>query len=603
MVLGTAVVGEVYHNRIVNGTGWGVHYMGLGNLNFHNNIIINSGTEGLYFNGIEGTTTQPNSYIRIINNTIVKTVRYGIYINNYNQITNRVAVNNIIAEVPANFSVFSGGFTEKSHNLENRDATELKFVRYQENSDQDFSSNDYHLQQESPAVDAGKNASVYSADNIAYDFDGTPRNYGGAYDIGAYEYDGVVDPGNGNETPWELFINAAGVDYSVTENGDTILWEQDMPHPTLDNSYNTYGTGGTASFSGANTTSAPPQVLGSYRYTLNTGTTIKYDIPVPISGAIYDVELFFARKNADTYVSGARRFNIVVEGQTVTTYDVYDEGGTGGTGASSYSYSTAVNDGILELKFVAVSGAHAQINAITVKKQAAPVPNPTTSITLFINSGGDEFEVDDLTIWEGDKPHPTLDTSVITYATGGTASFFGANATSAPEEVLGSNRFTLSAGNTIRYKIPVPKPGADYDIELFFARKNNATYTSGGRRFNIIIEGQTLTTYDIYDQGGPDGTAASSYLHTATVNDDTLEVAFVAVAGSSAQINAIRVDGPVESGSLMQSQTAQTDMASIQEAQIQFDIYPNPTSDHIDIIFAAEDTYHLKILTRRTRFT
>jgi hypothetical protein len=599
MMLGAGDVGDVYHNRIINGTGHGVMYQGLGNFNFHNNIVVNNADDGIYFNGTFTEFNDPNAYIRIINNTIVKTPQSAVYFQNYNTVGQRVLLNNILAESGAtNVITEYTTFTTKADNLTNTNADDLDFAQYEESSQQDYLTNDYHILASSPAVDEGTNAGSYSADSIAFDFDGTARGYGAGWDIGAFEYDNVIDPPD--TTEWALFIDAGGGGYNESEGGEIIEWEGDTPHSTFDTSFPTYTTGSQSAFSGSNNTTAPNQVIGTYRYTNNTGTTIRYNIPVPVSGAIYDIDLFFARKTADTFTSGARRFNILVEGQNVTTYDVYDQGGAGGTAASSYSYSTAVHDGSLELIFQAVTGAHAQINAISVKKQAGPDPDPTESLTLFINSGGDEFIQDENITWEDDKTHPTLDNSFLTYATGGENSFFGANGTSAPDEVLGSSRYTMNSGTTIRYNIPVPAAG-DYDVELFFARKSGETYTSGARRFNVIIEGVTVASaYDVYDQGGAGGTGASSLTHTATVNDDFLEVKFVAVTGAHAMINAIKVDGPVESGSLM-AQSAQAEETPQPEAQQveSFAVFPNPAADYIDIRFADEDVYTIKIVSPR----
>jgi len=48
------------------------------------------------------------------------------------------------------------------------------------------SNNDFHLQSDSPAIDAGVNVGVYE------DFDGNSRPQGSGYDIGAYEFTGSV---------------------------------------------------------------------------------------------------------------------------------------------------------------------------------------------------------------------------------------------------------------------------------------------------------------------------------------------------------------------------------------------------------------------------
>lgn len=596
MVLGSGVVADVYNNSIINGSGWGFHYTGLGYLNFYNNIIVNSGQTGMFLNGAEVEVPQPNGYIRVLNNTIVKTGTNGISISKYDYVPGRILINNIIAEVNPAFPPVTWGFTEKSHNLENRDAADLKFVRYAENSTADYLTNDYHLSQGSPAIDFGKNLSAY---NITQDFDGKPRNYNGTYDIGAYEYEGVSGPGSGTDdgTPWELFINAGGLEYAQTiADAPTRLWEQDRNHRTLDTYYKSYGTGSTSSFAGANTTGAPGQVLGTYRFTNATGAIIQYKIPVPFASGTYDVEVFFARKSSDTYASGYRRFNIVAEGQTLTTWDVYDKGGADGKAASSYAFTTAALDGVLELRFVPVPGAFAQVNAIAIKKQAPPqtIPggDPPATSSLLINAGGTEQTDDDLNAWDADKPHPFLDTSVKTYETGSTSSFAGPNNTMAPDKVLGTNRNTINASSLIRYHIPVTEAG-DYEVEMFFARKKGETFTSGGRRFNIVIEGRAVTTYDIYDKGGPDGSGASSYTHTVTVNDGDLEVSFVPVAGSRAQVNALRIDGPLSG--LPAARMATT--ATVEQDPVNVEVYPNPAADYVDLTFATDDTYHVKIIT------
>lgn len=595
MVLGSGVVADVYNNSIINGSGWGFHYTGLGYLNFYNNIVANSGQSGLFINGTEVEEPQPNGYIRILNNTIVKTGTNGVSIGKYDYVTDRILMNNIIAEVNPSYPPVTWGFTEKSNNLENRDATELKFAQYAENSAADFLTNDYHLTMGSPAIDFGKNVSAY---NVTDDFDGKPRNHNGSYDVGAYEYDGVTTPGdNDNSKPWELYINAGGYEFSEPiVDSDPRIWEQDRNHPTLDAYYKSYGTGSTSAFAGTNTTGAPKQILGTYRFTNATGAIIQYKIPVPVSGATYDIEVFFARKSSDTYTSGYRRFNIIAEGVTHTTWDVYDKGGSDGKAASAYAFASEVRDGLLELKFVPVPGAYAQVNAIAIRKRPVSTePNtevPTTpSASLFINSGGTEIEDNNFNTWENDKPHATLDTSVKTYETGSPSAFAGPNLTMAPDKVLGTNRNTINASAQIRYNIPVTEAG-DYEIEMFFARKKGETWTSGARRFNIVIEGQLVTTYDIFDKGGTQGNAASSLTHTATVTDGDLEVAFVPVAGSRAQVNALRVEGQL--GDLSAARMSTT---AVEEEAVAVNVYPNPVTDYVDLTFSADDTYHVRIIT------
>lgn len=452
IILGAGVVGDVYHNRIINGSGTGFFYKGLSNLNFHNNLIVNAGKEGIYMNGDHGVRVADDNYIRIINNTIVKTGDLGIEMYEYDTVENRVLVNNIFAEV----NTVSGTYTEKTNNYETGDANNVRFVNYNESSSQDFLTNDYHLQAASPAVDSGKNASGYGADSIAYDFDGAPRNINGKYDIGCYEFQGS----NPNEST-TLLINTGGAAFNE--------WEADNPpHSTLDNSFPTAVTGSQFAFGGPNATSAPNQVLGTYRYTTGSNNTIRYNIPVAISGEAYKVELFFARKTADTFGSGARRFNIILEGGTPTIYDVFDNGGIDGKAASSYSKTVTVNDGMLEVKLVAVSGAIAMINAIKVE---GPVETAQASVAGRIAV---EPEV------KGDRktgifPNPAYDQI---------------NVVSADEEIIGIK--IIGAQNEIYLSAPLQiKAGESVTLDISGLPENQLYFvhlrsTTGTRSFKLI---------------------------------------------------------------------------------------------------------------------
>jgi hypothetical protein len=389
---------------------------------------------------------------------------------------------------------------------------------------------------------------------------------------------------------WALFIDSGGDE--VIANGNT--WERDKqltPHPTLNQSYNSYATGSASSFSGGNFTGAPDAVLGSYRYTSNSGTTIRYDIPVPVAGATYQITMYFARKTNDTFTSGVRRFDIEIEGLVAEgDFDVYDRAGGE---ASSFSYTT-VSDNVLNLAFIATPPAHAQVNAIHVEKVADPDPS---EISLFINSGGDTYQDDD-NIWERDRqtmPHAYLDQSTTTYATGGTASFFGSNSTDAPSETLGSNRYSTTGGS-VKYAIPVPSSG-NYHVKLFFARKSGETYTSGGRRFDIKLEGNTVrAAYDIYDIGG---TAATEFVYTINVTDGTLNVELAAVSGSIAQVNDISVTGPVTTPvgqGRIRTNEVTTTVAEETSDQAEIRLYPNPARDYVEIVFAQEGEHQIRFV-------
>lgn len=103
LYLGSGVVGDVYRNSVINGTGNGFQYMGAGNLNFHSNIISNVGEFGIWGIGKYSKIDDPNNYVRILNNTIVKVGTKGekidgVHWQQYSDIHD-VFVNNIVAEI------------------------------------------------------------------------------------------------------------------------------------------------------------------------------------------------------------------------------------------------------------------------------------------------------------------------------------------------------------------------------------------------------------------------------------------------------------------------------------------------------------------------
>jgi hypothetical protein len=72
---------------------------------------------------------------------------------------------------------------------------------------------DFHLQANSPAIDAGINSGVAS------DYDGTWRPQGAAYDIGAFEYSGAISTSNGLiQTPSVLSFGTVPVGSSSTQS-------------------------------------------------------------------------------------------------------------------------------------------------------------------------------------------------------------------------------------------------------------------------------------------------------------------------------------------------------------------------------------------------
>jgi hypothetical protein len=485
--------------------------------------------------------------------------------------------------------------------------------------------------------------------------------------------------------PYIVFINAGGDQYT---DSNSHAWETDrqtVPHEYYDMSYASLATGSTSTYSGANTTIAPLQTLGTYRYTSGTRTTIQYHIPVPYTGASYKVHLFFARKNGETIVSGQRRFNIILEDTTVrSAYDVFDNTTAG---AAVFTYTIAVNDNTLDLSLVAVANAHVQINDIAIERvftppvanagddKSATLPvstvqltgggtdaggtivtyawqqvsgpgqaviqspgSPVTSIfglvqglyvfrltvtdndnqsqsdsvrvtvhppaqpwSLSINSGGDAFN-DGTRTWERDKqttPHPYLNTAFPSLTTGSTTTFVGGNNTGAPNQVLGSYRYTSSANRTIKYRIPVPVTGAGYKVDLFFARKGSDTYVAGERKFDVIIEDDVVAAnYDIYDNAAEDASVIS---YTTIVTDDTLNINLIAPVGSHAQINDIAIQKVSDPDPNQTSARVTTTNKALPHNEstheLGWSLYPNPAANYFELLSDHDGPITLQVVT------
>ena len=149
-----------------------------------NNFIIRATSGNAIY--LDGANTTPHE---IVNNTIVDVYLSGI--NLYDADSSAVVVNNIISDtfssidgVPDNLS----GSNNLFHNNygDSNLLTDPVEVSNPTGMFVDPSLDDYHLGNESPAVDAGTTVT------LTKDFDGDWRPSGGGYDIGADEIQGGV---------------------------------------------------------------------------------------------------------------------------------------------------------------------------------------------------------------------------------------------------------------------------------------------------------------------------------------------------------------------------------------------------------------------------
>lgn len=171
---------NIYNNLIKDGGGTGIYLQGNGGNKIYNNLIINPGRNEYATGGVGigiATGSNPGNSIYAWHNTIINPYRYGINFNNDKGSDNRIQ-NNLIVDLEGSY-IATGGRTNVtvSNNLAHHNISEAKFTNP--------SADDYSLQSDSPAVDAGINLSF---EGITVDYMGIARPQGSGYDIGAYEF-------------------------------------------------------------------------------------------------------------------------------------------------------------------------------------------------------------------------------------------------------------------------------------------------------------------------------------------------------------------------------------------------------------------------------
>lgn len=179
--------GKYYNNLIVSkgiGGKVGIHNLGRGDTQIFNNIIVDPAQYGMYsadrYNPDD--PVYDDSPIHIWNNTIINPAEQGIKF--VNKITKKNSIRNNVIVMPSqdgsNYHYVQLGGPDVDMKLKKnyftQNIAEVKFV--------DAANGNYHLQADSPLINAGIDLTQYGMD---FDFDYNTRPPG-RYDIGAYEY-------------------------------------------------------------------------------------------------------------------------------------------------------------------------------------------------------------------------------------------------------------------------------------------------------------------------------------------------------------------------------------------------------------------------------
>ncbi|ANT62119.1 hypothetical protein AYJ57_16945 [Salipiger sp. CCB-MM3] len=228
----------------------------------------------------------------------------------------------------------------------------------------------------------------------------------GSYDITVYANDGLLDSGvpvsfaldvtNGETGPSVLLrINAFGPEVAALDGGP--VWSGDgngapnSPYLTTSNDRgDIQGYSGTLA---AIPEGVPETVLDTAR---SSDAPFTYSVPVGdlLGNGTYLVRLYMAELYVPNQTSGARVFDISVEGTTTGVLDNFDPSASGAAGdVTVISYQATVSDGVLDISFLqdAIDGVDNPIvNAIEILSGEPIVDTDAPNAVIALSNPADE---------------------------------------------------------------------------------------------------------------------------------------------------------------------------------------------------------------------
>ncbi|HEY9006880.1 MAG TPA: malectin domain-containing carbohydrate-binding protein [Ohtaekwangia sp.] len=179
--IGLGTGGLMYDNVIKNGPGNGIIVLGKGDNKIYNNVVINAGANGIYCDDATTSGTLGPGFT-FINNTVINPGDNGLKIA-AERVSMNHFINNIIVHPGSGKYVNKVTPTVKMEELNNYYETTIANAKFA-----NATAFDYHLLSTSPALNKGTSVSTYG---VTKDYDGKARPAGGAYDIGAFEFQGT----------------------------------------------------------------------------------------------------------------------------------------------------------------------------------------------------------------------------------------------------------------------------------------------------------------------------------------------------------------------------------------------------------------------------
>ena len=202
MQIGGGASGDWFNNIIINSYSNGIIWMGVGDTNIYNNVIIGVQLyDGIFAdnrnNAVEidpyETGTLRGSKLNIFSNTIVDPTRNGFRI--LSEVTTNEAFNNLIIN-----HGHRDPYTLQSNAVLNREQNNLSNATKAQVFEE-FTDDVQTVKHGSPSIDAGADLSNLGLGQYNYDENFKLRNAGNSWDVGAQEYGASIDSGRPGYPP------------------------------------------------------------------------------------------------------------------------------------------------------------------------------------------------------------------------------------------------------------------------------------------------------------------------------------------------------------------------------------------------------------------